>query len=57
MTYRKWLLHKLLISCVLSLFSVTQAASAGYQPPDDQKPPKDSSDSSGVRLLKVESRE
>ncbi|HIK07523.1 MAG TPA: hypothetical protein IGS40_22990 [Trichormus sp. M33_DOE_039] len=45
MTYRKWPLHKLLVSCILSTsFIISQTALAAYQPPDDQKPPKDSSD-------------
>jgi hypothetical protein len=48
----KCLLHQLLINCVLStIVSISQVALAGYQPPDDQKPPKDSSDSSGVRVM------
>ncbi|WP_171815349.1 hypothetical protein [Nostoc sp. PCC 7524] len=53
MSQNKCLLHQLLISCILStIVSISQVALAGYQPPDDQKPPKDSSDSSGVRMMK-----
>ncbi|WP_156481562.1 MULTISPECIES: hypothetical protein [unclassified Anabaena] len=52
MTQNQWLLHQLVISCVLSTtVIISQVALAGYEPPDDQKPPKESSDSSGVRVM------
>lgn len=51
MTNRKWLLHQLVISCILgAIIGIAQIALADYQPPDDQKPPTDSSDSSGGRI-------
>ncbi|MUG97500.1 DUF928 domain-containing protein [Scytonema sp. UIC 10036] len=49
------LLHKLIkttliASCVVAtVFSLAQAARAGYRPPQDQKPPSGYTDSSGVR--------
>ncbi|WP_179051322.1 hypothetical protein [Nostoc sp. TCL26-01] len=58
MMTKQWLLHKILhtkiaISCMLiTTVGVNLIALAGYKPPKDQKPPKDSSDSSGVRMYR-----
>ncbi|WP_460203922.1 hypothetical protein [Scytonema sp. NUACC21] len=57
MTHRKWLLHKLLntgllTTCILTIvLSFTHVGLAEYRPPSNQKPPGTNTDSSGTRFL------
>ncbi|GAA6615141.1 hypothetical protein [Scytonema sp. NUACC26] len=56
MTQNKWVFHKLLktkfltISILTVALLLTQPVQAEYRPPDNQKPPRTNTDSSGTRF-------